>query len=192
MTDEHDPRDDPDELDDGLDDGLGDGLDDGLDDEEGVVLRASSSRWVWSLIGSLVFLTFGAALTFSVHTGAVAKIIGGIIFATFAFCAFVAVRELAAPGSLVVTRTSVDMLTMRRHTSFALTDCSEFTTWRNPSRGTTSVVFDYAPDGDTELARENRRLMGGSRSIPDTFGVPAADLARLLNEAWAASRRDAE
>ena len=154
-----------------------------------IVLRSSAASWVWVLIGSLVFATFGGGMAFGERTGAVAKGIGWALIALFGFCAFTALRQVVAPGSLLVSRTSIDIVGPRRHTSFAIADCGPFLVWRNPSRGTTMVVFDYAQDGETELARQNRALMGGSRSLPGNYGVSAQDLAALLNDVRNASRR---
>jgi len=151
-----------------------------------VVLRASAAKWVWILIGSMVFLAFGAGMAFSDRTGAAAKAIGWFLVVMFGFCAVIALRQLVSPGSLTITSTTVDMIRNGRLTSFELVDCSRFTTWRNPSRGVTTVVFDYLPDPDTEVTRTNREVMGGSRSLPDSYGLSAQALADLLNEARAA------
>lgn len=151
------------------------------DDDDRIVLRSSASSWVWVLIGSLVFATFGAGMALGERTGTVAKGIGWVLIGLFGFCAFTALRQIVAPGALLVSRTSIDVVSSRRHASFAVAECGAFTVWRNPSRGSTMVVFDYAPDGATPLAEENRRLMGGSRSLPGNFGVSPQDLAELLN-----------
>jgi hypothetical protein len=164
---------------------------DGDADDAGdrIVLRSSVAKWVWVLIGSLVFATFGGGMAFGERTGVVAAGIGWVLIALFGFCAFTALRQVVAPGSLLVSRTSIDVVSPRRHTSFAVADCGPFLVWRNPSHGTTMVVFDYARDGDSELARQNRHLMGGSRSLPGNYGVSAQDLADLLNDVRAANRR---
>jgi hypothetical protein len=162
---------------------------DGADPGDRIALRASASKWVWVLIGSLVFATFGGGLIVGERTGGVAKGIGWILVVMFGFCAFTALRQVVAPGSLLVSRSSIDVVSQRRHTSFAVADCGPFMVWRNPSHGSTMVVFDYAADGDTELAVQNRQLMGGSRSLPGNYGVSAQDLADLLNDVRGANRR---
>lgn len=148
-----------------------------------IVLRASAGRWVWTLIGSLAFAMFGGAMILSEHTGAVAKGIGVVLLALFGFCAVVALREMRAPGSLMLSRHQMNIVSRGRLTTFALAECSRFSTWRNPSRGSTHVVFDYAGDPDTEVSRTNRRLMGGSRSLHESYGVSTESLVDLLNEA---------
>ena len=147
-----------------------------------LVLRASTTRWVWVLIGSMVFVTIGGGMAFGVTTGVVAHAFGACTAVLFGFCAIVAIRQILNPGSLVISRDAIQMIRRGHVTIFGVKDCGRFTTWRNPSRGTVSVVFDYAPDGDTELNRTNRRLMGGSRSISDNYGLTPEALAHLLNE----------
>jgi hypothetical protein len=160
------------------------------DDVDRVVLRASAARWVWILIGSMVFFAFGGGMALSERTGAAAKGIGWCLVVVFGFCAVVALRQLVSPGSLTISRTTIDMIRHGRLTTFELADCGRFTTWRNPSRGTTTVVFDHLPDPDTEVTRTNRTVMGGSRSLPDSYGLSAQALADLLNEARAAGAAD--
>jgi energy-coupling factor transporter transmembrane protein EcfT len=153
-----------------------------LNDVDGIVLRESATRWVWVLVGSVAFAALGAALALAAHAGVVAIIIGVLMVLLFGFCAVVAVRQLLNPGWLVVSGTAIEVVHRGRTTTFAYKDCGPFTTWRNPSRGTVSVVFDYAPDGDSEINRTNRRLMGGSRSLFDNYGMSPEALAKLLND----------
>ena len=159
---------------------------DGDHDHGAIVLRASGAKWVWVLIGSLAFALFGAALALSVQTGVFAKGIGWVLLLMFGFCAVVSVRELRAPGSLAITKHEIDIIRRGRLTTFALADCGPFSAWRSPSKGTIMVVFDYVPDGDTDLARMNRQLMGGSRALIDAYGVSTDQLVELLNQARAA------
>jgi hypothetical protein len=157
-------------------------------DEEAIILRAGSGKWLWILLGSLVFVLFGAATALGRHTGTPAKIIGGLVIVLFAFCAVTALRQILVPDSLIITSEAVEIVGRRRHTRYAMADCGRFFTWRNPNSARTIVVFDYAPDDDTELGRQNRALTGASRSIPGGYGIAADDLARLLNQARTASR----
>jgi len=156
-----------------------DGEDDGT---ELIVLRASAARWLWVLIGSMVLVTFGAGLGFSARAGIIGNVIGAIIAVVFGYCAVVALRQILDPGSLAIERLAFSVNRRRSSTKFAFADCSRFTTWRNPSRGGTWVVFDYAPDDDTPVHRANRHLMGGSRAINENYGVTPEDLAELLNK----------
>lgn len=165
------------------------GDDDENDAGDRIVLRTSAAKWVWVLIGSLVFATFGGGMAFGERTGVVAKGIGWGLIALFGFCAFTALRQFVAQGSLLVSRTSIDIVSSRRHTSFAVADCGPFLVWRNPTQGSTMVVFDYARDDDSELNRQNRHLMGGSRSLPGNYGVSTQNLADLLNDVRTANRR---
>ena len=158
-----------------------DDADEGDDRADRIVLRASAFRWVWVLIGSMAFVAFGVALALGAETSGVAQVIGWILVLLFVFCAVVALRQMIDPGSLVISRTTIDMLRRGRLTSFEFADCGEFTTWRNPSRGTTFVVFDHLPDGDTEIHRANRHAMGGTRLFIDNYGMSPDALADLLN-----------
>jgi len=163
--------------------GSGDDSEDRSDEVDHIVLRASAVRWLWTLVGSAVFVAFGAGIALGARTGAVAKGIGWVLIVVFGSCALVALRQLTSPGSLTINPTSLDVIRHGRLTTFELAECGPFSTWRNPSRGTTMVVFDYRLDPDTELNRTNRAVMGGSRSLPDSYGLSASALAGLLNEA---------
>ena len=163
-------------------------MSDDADRDEQIVLRASAARWVWVLIGSLAFAMFGGAMSLGERTGAVAKGIGVVLLVLFGFCTIVALREMRAPGSLTITRHEMNIVSRGRLTTFALADCGRFSIWRNPSRGSTHVVFDYSADPDTDLNRANRRLMGGSRSLHESYGVSAESLVDLLNQARSAGR----
>lgn len=147
-----------------------------------IVLRASAMRWVWVLIGSMVFVTLGVGMALGAETGVGGKVIGWLIALPFGFCAIVGLRQIVQPGSLAVGRTTIDMIRRGRLTTFELAACGRFSVWRNPSRGSSFVVFDYTLDGDTELHRANRQLMGGSRLLTDNYGMSADDLATLLND----------
>lgn len=152
------------------------------------MLRASSQRWIWVLIGSVVFVALGTGIALGNRTGAVATVIGVVIALFFGFCAAVALRQILSPGSLLISRTSIVVSAPGRATVFDLSECGSFRTWRNPSRGNVIVVFDYQPDGDTDLALANRELTGASRSLPDTYGVAAQELAAMLESVRIANR----
>lgn len=154
---------------------------DGADAPACIVLRASSGKWVWVLIGSLVFLTFGAGLALGARTGAIAKGLGIVLIVMFGWCAVIALRQLMTPGALVITRLGFQVIGRGRVRSFAFADCGRFSVWRNPSRGSTMVVFDHVDDID-DLARMNRQLMGASRSLPESYGLPSQALADLLDD----------
>jgi hypothetical protein len=156
--------------------------DDDASASDRIVLRASATRWMWSLIGSMVIITFGAGMGLGARTGVVGRGLGWFLVALFGFCAVVALRGVLDPGSLVISRSEIDMVRRGRLTTFALADCGRFKTWLNPNRGSAMVVFDYAPDGDSELHRANRRLMGGSRALSDSYGLSADALAKMLND----------
>jgi hypothetical protein len=160
------------------------------DTPDQIILRASAGKWVWVLIGSLVFAMFGGGIALSAKTGVVAKGLGWFLVVLFGLCVVVALRELRAPGSLTISRRAIEVISRGRLTSFALADCSRFSAWRNPSRGNVVVVFDYSADGDTDLARMNRQLMGGSRSLMDGYGLSTESLVDLLNQARAAGLSD--
>ena len=156
-------------------------FDDGADAPDSIVLRASSGKWVWVLIGSLVFLTFGAGLALGAQTGAIAKGLGVVLIVMFGGCALVALRQLTTPGALVITRLGFQVIGRGRVRLFAFADCGRLSVWRNPSRGSTMVVFDHVDDVD-DLARMNRQLMGASRSLPDSYGLSTKALADLLED----------
>jgi hypothetical protein len=155
-------------------------------EEEGepprIVLRANSGKWVLILLGSLAFVLLGGAMALGAATSGLAKAIGGVLVVLFGFCAVTALRQILVPAVLVIGPEAFELIGRGRHTTFPFDECGRFMTWRNPSNAQTLVVFDFAGDGDTELARQNRALTGGSRSLPANYGVTADELARLLND----------
>lgn len=132
-----------------------------------ILLRASAQRWIWVLIGSVVFVALGAGVALGNRVGAVATVIGAMVAVLFGACAVVALRQMLSPGSLLITRTSITLSAAGRLSTFELADCGPFTAWRNPSRGNVMVLFDHVPTG-------------ASRSLPETYGVPPQELADLL------------
>ena len=137
------------------------------DEPDRILLRASAQRWIWVLIGSVVFVALGGGIALGNRVGTVATVIGAFIAILFGACAVVALRQILSPGSLLITRTSIVVSAAGRLTTFELADCGPFTAWRNPSRGNVMVVFEHLPTG-------------ASRSLSETYGVPPQELADLL------------
>ena len=140
-----------------------------------ILLRASSQRWIWVLIGSAVFVALGAGIALGNRVGIIATVIGAAMAILFGVCAAIALRQILSPGSLLITKTEIVVSAGGRLTTYQLAECGPFTAWRNPSRGNVIVTFEHRP-------------AGASRSLPETYGVSASELADLLESIRTAAR----
>ncbi|HRE01683.1 MAG TPA: hypothetical protein PLV68_10310 [Ilumatobacteraceae bacterium] len=152
--------------------------------DDRIALRANATKWVWVTLGSLVFVLAGGVMVLSETTGGVAKALGWVLVLLFGMCLVVALRQMINPGALIIGSDSIETLARRRLTTYELRQCGPFGTWRNPSRNSWHVVFDYRQDSDDDpIHRANRQLMGGSRVLFEHYGVPAEELAEMLERA---------
>jgi hypothetical protein len=117
--------------------------------------------------------------------GGESVIIGWILVVFFGTGLLVSIWQLLAPDRLVVTDTTIEVSHMGRHWSRDLARCGPFDVWRNPAARHELVVFDHPEDEAHKLSGVSREVSGHSSALPDTYGLPAAELARTLNEARA-------
>lgn len=69
----------------------------------------------------------------------------------------------------------------RRSSLFRWQTVSEFSTARFPKAPQLFVVFNEFDPQNPRLAKTNKALIGFTSALPDTYGRPAAELARELN-----------
>jgi hypothetical protein len=150
---------------------------------ETLVLRSSRRKWLLVFVIAAVFVGLGLIIAIGQHDsfGWTAAVFFGLVL-------IVAAWQLISPGRLVVTPTAIEVTTLWRTYSRDLASCSEFGVWRIPRTGQRLVVFDHPLDTAKRMGRANKRFAGRSASLPDTFGMKAADLATLLNKARAAAK----
>jgi hypothetical protein len=117
--------------------------------------------------------------------GGESVVIGWILVVFFGTGLLLSVWQLIAPGRLVVTDTTIEVSHMGRHWSRDLARCGPLDVWRNPAARQELVVFDHPEDEADKLSGMSREVSGHSSALPDTYGHPAGELARTLNEARA-------
>jgi hypothetical protein len=143
--------------------------------------RTSRKRWATIGVVAVAFVAAGVVMMLD------GNFWGWVTVAFFGLCLVVAGWQLVSPGRLILTPEGFTVVTLGRTMRYELAKCGVFTVWRNPFGGTRMVVFDYE-GSDGRLGRANRRLAGASASLPDTYGMKAEQLARILNDARAGVR----
>ena len=152
-----------------------------------VRLRSSPRKWLGVLAGSSLFVVLGSVLTqIAVVTYWVS--ISSIIF--FGVGALVsALMLLPGAGSLTLERDGLIIQNLFRTVRCRWADVSPFSVVDIGSTiagrrmgGAEMIVFDNVNDSG-RLADLNRKLMGRSGGLPDTYGFNCKSLATLLN-AW--------
>jgi hypothetical protein len=96
---------------------------------------------------------------------------------------FFGVWQLARPGTLTISESSIVVRHFGRTETFVLADCGEFITKEQRPFPGGEVIFDYRLADANWLQRRNRRMLGRSHGLPATYGLRATDLATMLNDA---------
>jgi hypothetical protein len=147
------------------------------DDDHPVVLVASRRRWLGLLAIGVVFTAGGALM---VSDGRAAGWFAAIFFA---LCVVVSAAMVVRPSRLVIDGSGMTSYHLWRRDRFEFRECGPFSVWRNPiARSQTLVVFDWEGAGrHRRLARLSKGLSGATSALPETYGMPAEQLALLLN-----------
>jgi len=142
-----------------------------------VVLRGSRARALRLLMISAVFVAAGVLIAIDNHEG-----LGWLVVAFFGLCLIVAVAQWIRPPTLVITAAAFQVRSLGRTWSRDLASCGEFSVSRNPVANQSMVVFDHPIDAPKKAAKASRAMSGHTGALPDTFGMNANDLAKLLNQ----------
>jgi hypothetical protein len=146
------------------------------------IFHASKAKWRTVLLVGLAFVAIG--LIMIVTKG---DFLAWFITLAFAVVAGVALLQINGSGLRLVldadtfTSTSIG----RAATTERWDRCADFTVYRVSD--SEQVVYDTARNADTHIGEMNRSLTGRSASLPDTFDMPAQDLANLMNAYQAAA-----
>lgn len=150
-----------------------------------IVLRSSPWRWLRLTALSVAFTLVGWLMIASGDRA------GWFPVIFFGLCALVGLASLALRGRLELTPQGLSMVHLgRRHPALDWRHLSGFHVW-SPTPGAKFVAFNYSGPGRMwtgRAARLARSIAGGNGSLPDTYGMRAEDLCRLLAD-WAAQRR---
>jgi hypothetical protein len=140
-----------------------------------VILYPSRKKWL---------LIFGTCALFAV--GGIAMVrssepMGWYVLIVFALAAVVAaVVMLPQAGRLRLDREGFEVTSLfRRHRSRWL-DASGFTVSRIPPASYRLVVYDDVTQSAKSMAKFNVGLTGRNAALPDTYGLPPAELAELM------------
>jgi hypothetical protein len=142
-----------------------------------LTLRSSPAKW-WKITGGCA--AFGVIGVLMIRDG---DMRGWFVGGLFGIGTIGGVATLVWPARLRIDDRAMRLDQWWRHLTFDFDRCGEFRVWTNPvARRNSIVVFDYAgPVLHPRLVRMNRVLGAESTSLPDTFGMPASELAALLN-----------
>lgn len=138
-------------------------------------LRSSRKKWL-QMVGIGTVLGSGGVLM--ILDG---EPLGWLVTIFFGACAALGLFTAVRPNRLELGSSGMRSLSLGRTWTFLWQDCGEFSTWeafRNEL-----VVFDHSgPSASRRLSRLNKQMSGGNASLPETYGLRAAELASLLNE----------
>lgn len=148
-----------------------------------VRLMPSPLKWLGVVAAGLVFVAVGLWL---IRLGAtnprVPAWVGWTSVLFFGLVAMVGLVQLI-PGasSLTLDATGFEVVKFFRRSRRRWSEVGDFAVWRHA--GNDLVVFEAARPAPAALASANRALTGRGAGLPDTYGLPAEDLATLL-VAW--------
>ena len=156
-----------------------------------LVLQSSRRQYLRLLAIATVLVVTGIVIV--LRSRQLADVVAGwLVIAFFGAGAVLFVAVVIRPARLRVDDRSITLDRWGRRSTWALVDCGEFRVWRSryaPQRPLVTFEY-YGPGGrrrsERRLDRLNRRLGGSTDTLPDTFGLPAEYLARLLNDRRAA------
>ncbi len=149
-----------------------------------VVLRPSRRKWLLILAGCSIFTAMGIWMVIGGETrGWLALIFFGI--------GAVAACLLLLPGAagLRLDADGFEVTQYFRRHGTSWQNASNFVPIKIPPANVLFVGYDDASVADGSVARMNRSIAGRDAAIPDTFGLSADDLARLMTQWRARSRR---
>jgi hypothetical protein len=150
-----------------------------------VTLRVSRLKMLALLAGSLAFVVGGILLIVFVKDDPEAVIAGMACVLFFGACAVIgAVMLLPGAGSLTLDVGGLEVCSLFRRNRIAWPQASRFTvaTLSLPG-GNKKPMVGYDHDGLKGFGADfSRDKIGRNAALPDSYGLPLEDLARLLTE----------
>jgi hypothetical protein len=146
-----------------------------------VTLYPSRRKWMLVLAGCAAFVTIAIWM---VSTGNGGDVLYGWLALLFFGCGVLvsAIMMVPGAGSLTLDRDGFEIINMYRRSFFRWSDGSGFTAKILPPATQHVVVFDSAGAAHKSLGRLNTMFAGRNAGLPDTYGLPAKDLAELLSK----------
>jgi len=139
-----------------------------------VTLHPSLKRWGLMLAGCAVFAIAGQAI---IRDGALTGWFVLIFFGLGMLLA--AVPMLPVAGALTLDPTGFEAINFYRRSRTRWQDATGFIAARIPPARLRVVLFNDAAQAGT-LSRINAAFAGRNGALPDTYGLQADDLARLM------------
>jgi len=150
-----------------------------------VILRVNRLKMLALLAGSLAFVVCGILLIVFVNDDAEAVAAGMACVLFFGACAIAgAVMLLPGAGSLTLDAGGLEVCSLFRRNRIAWPQASRFTVAAlSLPGGNKKPMVGYDHDGLTGYGAEfSRDAIGRNAALPDGYGLPLEDLARLLTE----------
>lgn len=139
------------------------------------VLQASTHKWFKVLLIGLAFVAIGIIMIITKG-----DFLAWFTALAFAVVAGVAVLQIKGAGSkLVLDPDTFEFTNLGQTTTERWDRCADFKVYHTSN--TEQVVYDSARRADTHTGEMNRSSTGRSAGLPDTFDMPAQDLANLMN-----------
>ncbi|MDO1581426.1 hypothetical protein [Rhizobium oryzicola] len=147
-----------------------------------VTLRSHRLKHVLLLTGSVIFtgLCLWMLRTEEPSFFPTLALVAGVIF--FGLCSLALLPILILGQHLELTESGFAYGYPGRRRFVCWNDVSEFETVLINASGARLVVFDEIRRGDNSLYSLNARLIGHTSALPETYGLSAKDLAKLMNK----------
>jgi hypothetical protein len=152
------------------------------DSPEVLVFRPSKFKWILILLASSGFVVAGATVMIPFPSQ---RWQGWLVVCFFGICTLASILQLLPSSSwLRLTVEGFQTRTMFRELPMIRwREVGSFSVARLPPlRLTKMVVYDAVQPRHEKLAAVNRRLVGASEGLPDTYGHRADKLAAIMNE----------
>ncbi len=149
-----------------------------------VTLRVNRLKMLPLLAGSLVFVACGILLIGFVKDDPEATVAGIASVVFFGACALIgAVMLLPGAGSLTLDVRGFEVCSLFRRNRIAWPQASRFTVATLSLPGSKRPMVGYDHDGLKGAGADfSRNAIGRNAALPDTYGLPVEELARLLTE----------
>jgi len=149
--------------------------------QSSVVLRPSKRKMILLMLVCLTFVAGGIYLVQEVLPGGwFAVLFGGVGLVVFV------IQIIPGASYLQLKRDGFEFCSFFRKSGLIRWgQVSEFGVWLVPLSRTEIVVFDYEGLSKRVFRDVNRRLMGASDGLPDSYGLKPQELADVMN-AWRA------
>jgi hypothetical protein len=140
-----------------------------------VALKASRTKWILVLIGCGVFTAGGIAMVLNAAPWA------WFVLIVFGLGTMVAAAMLLpGAGALQLDRDGFETTSLFRRRRSRWQDTSGFEPASIPPSMVRLVVYDDVTVSGKSFAKFNIAVSGRNAGLPDTYGLAAADLARLM------------